>query len=57
MNAKPSLLTRRRVVLFAVAFLFSSYWRRVTMAAEGEREALPWERPGQLRRDAEPLHG
>ena len=37
MTAKPSLLSRRRVVLAVVAFLFSwyagSYWRGVTMAS------------------------
>jgi hypothetical protein len=27
------------------------------MASEEEREALPWERPGQVRRDAEPHRG
>jgi hypothetical protein len=27
------------------------------MSAEDKREAMPWERPGQVRRDAEPHRG
>jgi hypothetical protein len=61
MTDKPSLLTRRRVLVAALAFLFSwyagSYWRGVTMAAEEEREARPWERAEQARRDALPHRG